>query len=199
MGLVAFHLAFVGWKVERFLTLHLSLFFFFGSYLGVFENFAKKDKVPRMVPSIAQVVFVTSPKALNEPQLPTIWLICGALGRISMRITCATWCCWAKDQIQEETSHATWSRCATVWNIFVCFSKYSLLWDSPLAFILEGGHASLFSLFYALWLEHIYFSHASWAYTFFWMTPLSFCKNTRREIPLDFGVFIFGGWMACFV
>jgi hypothetical protein len=36
-----------------------------------FENFAKKDKVPRMVPSIAQMVFVTSPKALSEPQLPT--------------------------------------------------------------------------------------------------------------------------------
>jgi hypothetical protein len=27
--------------------------------------------VPRMVPSIAQVVFVTSPKALSEPQLHT--------------------------------------------------------------------------------------------------------------------------------
>jgi hypothetical protein len=54
------------------LTLHLSLFFFFGSYLKVFEIFAKKDKVPRMmVPSIAQVVFATSPKALSEPQLPT--------------------------------------------------------------------------------------------------------------------------------
>jgi hypothetical protein len=36
-----------------------------------FLNFAKKDKVPRMVPSIAQVVFVTSPKDLSEPQLPT--------------------------------------------------------------------------------------------------------------------------------
>jgi hypothetical protein len=36
-----------------------------------FLNFAKKDKVPQMVPSIAQVVFVTSPKALSEPQLPT--------------------------------------------------------------------------------------------------------------------------------
>jgi hypothetical protein len=43
---------------------------FSGSYLGVFENFAKKDKVPRMDPSIAQVVFSTSLKALNEPQLP---------------------------------------------------------------------------------------------------------------------------------
>jgi hypothetical protein len=40
--------------------------------------FAKKDKVPRMVLSIAQVVFVTSPKALSEPQLPTLWLVCGA-------------------------------------------------------------------------------------------------------------------------
>jgi hypothetical protein len=71
VGLLAFHLAFGGWKVEWVLTLHLSLFFFSGSYLGVFENFAKKDKVPRMVPLIAQVVFVTSPKALSEPQLPT--------------------------------------------------------------------------------------------------------------------------------
>jgi hypothetical protein len=35
-----------------------------------FENFAKKDKVPRMIPS-AEVVFVTSPKALSEPQLHT--------------------------------------------------------------------------------------------------------------------------------
>jgi hypothetical protein len=61
--------------------LHLSLFFF-GSFLGVFENFAKKDKVPQKVPLIAQVVFVTSPKALSEPQLPTLRLVCGALGRI---------------------------------------------------------------------------------------------------------------------
>jgi hypothetical protein len=148
--LVAFHLAFGGWRVEWFLTLHVSLFFFSGCYLGVSENFAKKDKVPQMAPSITQVLFVTSPKALSEPQLPTLWFVCGALGTISMRLSCATWCCWAKDRIQEETSHATWSRCASVWNIFVCFSKYSLLWDSPLAFILEEGHASFF--FYALWL-----------------------------------------------
>jgi hypothetical protein len=74
VGLVASHLAFGGWRVECFfLTLHLSLFFF-GSYLGVFENFAKKDKVPRMVPSISQVVFVTSPKALGEPQVPTLYV-----------------------------------------------------------------------------------------------------------------------------
>jgi hypothetical protein len=71
VGLLSFHLAFRGWKVEQVLTLHLLLFFFSGSYLGVFENFAKKDKVPRMVPSIAQVVFVTLSKALSEPQLLT--------------------------------------------------------------------------------------------------------------------------------
>jgi hypothetical protein len=48
------------------LTLHLSLFFLFGSYLRVFENFAKKDKVPWTVPSIAQMVFVTTPQALSD-------------------------------------------------------------------------------------------------------------------------------------
>jgi hypothetical protein len=46
--------------------LHLSLFFLFGSYLRVFENFAKKDKVPWTVPSIAQMVFVTTPQALSD-------------------------------------------------------------------------------------------------------------------------------------
>jgi hypothetical protein len=40
-----------------------------------------------------------------------------------------------------------------VCGIFLCFSKHFLLWDSPLAFILEG---SCFSFFYALWLEHIF-------------------------------------------
>jgi hypothetical protein len=45
------------------------------------------------------------------------------------------------------------------------------------------------STFFSMLLEHI---------LFFSMTPLSFCKNTRREISLNFGAFIFGGWMACF-
>jgi hypothetical protein len=48
------------------LTLHLLFIFLSSSYLGVFENFAKKDKVPQMVPSIAKVVFVTSPKGFNQ-------------------------------------------------------------------------------------------------------------------------------------
>jgi hypothetical protein len=89
VGLLSFHLAFGGWKAEWVLTLHLSLLFFSGSYLGVFENFAKKDKVPRMVSSITQVVFVTSPKSLSEPLLLLLWLVCGSLGRVSMRLTCA--------------------------------------------------------------------------------------------------------------
>jgi hypothetical protein len=33
-----------------------------------------------------------------------------------------------------------------VFGLFFCFSKHSLLRDSPLAFILEGGHALLFFL-----------------------------------------------------
>jgi nitrate reductase gamma subunit len=44
------------------------------------------------------------------------------------------------------------------------------------------------STFFCMLLEHILFS----------MTPLSFCNNKRREISLNFGVFIFAGWMACF-
>jgi hypothetical protein len=41
MGLLTFHLAFRGWKVERVLTLHL-LLSFSGSYLGVFWKFCKE-------------------------------------------------------------------------------------------------------------------------------------------------------------
>jgi hypothetical protein len=48
---------------------------------------------------------------------------------------------------------------------FCVFSKHSLLWDSPLAFILEGS-CFFFFFSYALWLEHIFF-YASWAYTLF--------------------------------
>jgi hypothetical protein len=48
--------------------------------------------------------------------------------------------------------------------IFLCFSKHSLLWDSPLAFILEGGHALLFFL---CSLIGAHFFYVSWAYTFF--------------------------------
>jgi hypothetical protein len=46
--------------------------------------------------------------------------------------------------------------------------------------------------FFSMLLEHILLF-------FFFRWPLSpFCKITRREISLDFRVFIFGGWMACF-
>jgi hypothetical protein len=36
LGILAFHVAFGGWKVERILTLNLLLSLFFGSHLGVF-------------------------------------------------------------------------------------------------------------------------------------------------------------------
>jgi hypothetical protein len=147
-----------------------------------FQIFAKKDKVPRMVPSIAQVVFVPHQRLLNEPQLPTLWLVCGALGRISTRLTCATWGCWDKDRIQEETSHATWSRCESVWNIFLfVFSKYSLLWYSPLALLLEGSLASSFFLC-SLIGAHIYFFYSFWAYTFFDDTSLLLQEYKKKNI-----------------
>jgi uncharacterized membrane protein YwzB len=43
----------------HFVSLTLLIFWILSR--SFFENFAKKDKVPQMVPSIAQVVFVTSP------------------------------------------------------------------------------------------------------------------------------------------
>jgi hypothetical protein len=90
VGLVNFCLAFRGWRVEWFwlYITHSSLFL--DSISEFLKIFAKRDKVPQMVPSIAQVVFVTSPKVFERAQLPTLWLVCGSLGRISMRLTCAT-------------------------------------------------------------------------------------------------------------
>jgi hypothetical protein len=120
-------------------------------------------------------------------------LVCGALGRINMRLTCATWHCWAKDRIQEETSHATWSRCASVeyFCVFLNTPSFEIL---LLPLFWRG--VMLYSFFYSLWLEHIFSMLLE--HILFSMTPLSFRKNTRREISLNFGVFIVGGWMACF-
>jgi hypothetical protein len=152
-----------------------------------------------MVPSITQVVFVTSPKALSKPQLPTLLLVCGALGWISMGLTCATWCCWTKDRIQEETSHATWSRCASV--EYFCFFLSTHCFEILLLLLFWRGFM-IHSFSYAPWLEDIYISLYLYlrffSINFFSMTPLSFCKITRREISLYFGVFIFDGWMTCF-
>jgi hypothetical protein len=101
-----------------------------------------------------------------------------------MRLTCATWYCWAKDRIQEETSHATWSRCASVWKIFVCFFLNTL----------EGGHASLF--FFLCSLIGAHFFYASWAYTFFFsMNPLSFTRSQEEKFlwTLEY-LFLVDGW-----
>jgi hypothetical protein len=61
-----------------------------------------------------------------------------------------------------------------------------------LLFSLEGGHALLFSMlfdwstFFSMLLEHI---------LFFSMTPLSFCKITRRESSLNLEYLILvDGW-----
>jgi hypothetical protein len=64
VGLVTFHLAFGCWRVEQFgLITHPSLFWILSRS---FEIFTKRGKVPWMVLLIAQVVFVTSPKAFER-------------------------------------------------------------------------------------------------------------------------------------
>jgi hypothetical protein len=187
VGPLSFHLAFWGWKVDWVLTLHLSLLFLSRSYLGIFEKFAKKDKVPRMVPSIAQA-------SLN---FLLLWLVCGALGRIIMRLICATWYCCDKDRIQEETSHTTWSRCASLWNIFYVGGDHALRFSSCV--YLGWGSCFLFLFFfYALWSEHIFFFLWFLRIYFFPSDPSLFLQDYKEGNLFDFGVFIFGGWMACF-
>jgi hypothetical protein len=138
-----------------------------------------------MAPLIAQVVFVTSPKALSEPQLPTIWLVCGALGRVSTRLTCATWCCWAKDRIQEKTSNATSSTCASEWNIFLFVFVSTPCFEILLLLLFWRGWCFTFFSFYMLCDWSTFFLPLLFEHILFSMTPLSFCKNTRKEISLE--------------
>jgi hypothetical protein len=177
--------------VEWILTLHLSFFFFSGSYLGVFENFAKKDKVPRMVPSIAQVVFVTSPKALSEPQLPTLWLVCGALGRI----TCDSLV--PHDVVEPKTGSKKKLVMQLDRDVQVCGIYLFTFLNTPcfgiLLLLLFWGVMLSFSLFLCSLIEAHFFSMLLKHIPLFSMTPLSFCKITRRVISLDFGVFFW--WM----
>jgi hypothetical protein len=78
-----------------------------------------------------------------------------------------------------------------VWDIFVCFSKHSLLWDSPLAFILEGVmfHFFLCSLIGA------HFFYASWAFTFFNDPSLLLQEYKKRNLfgTLEY-LFLVDGW-----
>jgi hypothetical protein len=53
-------------KSRTVLTLYYSLFFFLASISEFLKIFTRREKVPRMVPSIAQLVFVTSPKAFER-------------------------------------------------------------------------------------------------------------------------------------
>lgn len=123
-------------------------------------------------------------------------LVCGALGRIRMRLTWATWCCWAKDRIQEETSHATWSRCASVWKIFLWFFEYSIPCDSPLALFWRGSWcislfflcsligAQLFFFFYdpSLLLQDIW-GETLWTFgsIYFWVDGRHVLRNSQCE------------------
>jgi hypothetical protein len=86
-----------------------------------------------------------------------------------------------------------------VWNIFVCFLSTPSFEILLLPLFWRG--LIIHHIFFLCSLIGAHFFYASWAYTlcFVSMNPLSFCKNTRRQISLDFEVFIFGGWMACFV
>jgi hypothetical protein len=78
-------------KSRTVLTLYHSLFFFSGFYLGVFEIFCKERQSSSdgSLDRSSGACYLTK-DFLNEPQLPTLRLVCGALGRISMRLTCAT-------------------------------------------------------------------------------------------------------------
>jgi hypothetical protein len=78
-------------KSRMVLNLHYSLFSFFGFYLGVFENFLQREtKFLGWFPRSLKWCLLLHQRLLNEPQIPTLWLVCGALDRISMRLTCAT-------------------------------------------------------------------------------------------------------------
>jgi hypothetical protein len=73
------------------LTLYYSLLFFSSFYLGVFEkNLQREAKFLGWFPRSLMWYLLPHQRLLNETQLPILWLVCGALGRISMRLTCAT-------------------------------------------------------------------------------------------------------------
>jgi hypothetical protein len=66
-----------------------------------------------------------------------------------------------------------------------------------LLLFLEEGHASLFSFFCSLIGAYIFLCFLS--IYFFFNDPSPFARLKEEKSILDFGVFMFGGWMACFV
>jgi hypothetical protein len=82
-----------------------------------------------------------------------------------------------------------------VCGIFVCFSNYSFLSDSPLAFILEGV---MLHSFFLCSLIGAHFFLCFLSIYFFSMTLSPFARTQEEKSLWNFGVFIFGRWMACF-
>jgi hypothetical protein len=79
-----------------------------------------------------------------------------------------------------------------VWNIFVCFSKYSLFVDSLLPFVLEGVMLN----FFVCSLIGAHFFYGSWAYTLFFQWPLSPFARIQEEKSLwtlEY-LFLVDGW-----
>jgi hypothetical protein len=82
MGLVTFHLAFGGWNLEWFwLCISHS-----SSYLDTISEFLKilqrKTRSLEWFPQSLKWYLLPHRRLLSEPHLPTLWLVCGALGRI---------------------------------------------------------------------------------------------------------------------
>jgi hypothetical protein len=79
------------WKLQSrmVLTSYYSVLFLSGFYLGVLENFYKERQSSSDGSLHRSRCLLPHQRILNEPQLPTLWFVCGALGRISMKFTCA--------------------------------------------------------------------------------------------------------------
>jgi hypothetical protein len=80
---------FGGWRVEWFDFASLTLLFFSILSRG-FSKFLQRETKFLGWFLDRSIGVCYHQRLLNEPQLPTRWLVCGALGRISVRLTCAT-------------------------------------------------------------------------------------------------------------
>jgi hypothetical protein len=109
-----------------------------------------------------------------------------------MRLTCATYIVETKTGSKKKLVMQLDRDVQMCW-IFLCFSKHSLLWDFPLAFILEGVMLSFFLFlcpligeFFSMLLEHILL-----LFFFFSMAPLSFLQDHKKRN-------LFGLWSIYF-
>jgi hypothetical protein len=80
-----------------------------------------------------------------------------------------------------------------VCGIFLCFSKHSLLWDSPLAFILEGVHAFFFLFLFLCSLIGAHFSMLLEHILFFWWPLSPFARSQKRNLFVLWSIYFW--WM----